>query len=282
MKKSFLKYLSYCLVGFLPLTSCEINDPINDLVKTGDKAANVYMEIPLDKVSAGKNVEFYTEYWSEDDQYSKLEIWYSIHMQLNYSLTAPLTNYTFSLDSTELSRELQLIQSFEHSTDNYNAEKYAYVLEDGFPISYTLSPSSISKLLDYDETQIQRYFPQSVIDRFYVGFFETLNYDLLYELLVDKYTMLTDVEFETHYDVQEVEDPNQAGQTIEIKVMKPESAAVLSGMVREIPLQDLVFEPLHLFYNMSFSKSYELKAKFRVVNGLGVQNFSEEKNVTVL
>lgn len=282
MRNKIIKNIGCCLLGILPLVSCEINDPIDELVKAGEKAANVYMEIPMANVGAGNDVEFYTEYWSEDDAYKNLELWYSIHTRLNYNLTASLTNYTFTLDSTELAREAQKIVAYDHSVENYDAERYAYIIEDAFPISYTLSPSNINTMLTYDQKQIERFFPASVVDRFYAGFFETLNYDYLHQLLVVKYERMTDEEFEAHFDVVEIPDPDEAGNTIEIKVMKEESAPVLKGMIREIPLEDLIYNPLKLYYDVVFTKSYELNAKFRVVNGQGVENFSEEKVVTVL
>ncbi|WP_430809791.1 MULTISPECIES: hypothetical protein [unclassified Carboxylicivirga] len=282
MKRSILKYIGFSLAAVWSLSSCEINDPINDLVQTGEKAANVYMEIPVANVSAGAEAGFYTEYWSEDDQYESLELWYSIHAAMKYSLTANYNGYVFALDSAELAREFQKIEAYEHSADNYRKETFSYVIEDAFPISYTLSSSQINNMLEYDQKQIDRFFPASVIESFYVGFFESMDYDLLKGLLVDKQQSVTAEEYETYFDVKEVPDPDNEGSTIEVKVMKEVAVPVLTQLVKDIPLEELIYNPHKMEYFVGYSKSYQLKSKFRVVNGLGVENFSEEKVVTVL
>ena len=78
---------------------------------TGDIAANIYMVIPSSIVDAGNPVEFHAEYWSVDDEFESLSIGYSIQANMNYSITAVATNYTYTLDSTDVARELQALET---------------------------------------------------------------------------------------------------------------------------------------------------------------------------
>jgi len=279
MKKN-IKYFWTFLLGAFILASCEINDPIGDIARTGNIAANIYMVIPSSIVDAGNPVEFHAEYWSVDDQFESLSIGYSILANMNYSITAVETNYTYTMDSSEVAREYQAIKSFEHSTDNYNSETKSYVIDDDFPVSYTLATSSIGNEDTYNEELINSVFPVSAIDEFYEGFFETLDYNLMKNYVVTTHQIVDAETFDSHWNTETIEDPD-GGDPIEIKTMKEESVSTLKSYTRQIPLSDIVYNSNKFIYEIGYTKSYELKTRFRVVNGTGVENFSEEKTITV-
>lgn len=278
--KQITKYFLALILGAVTLVSCEINDPINDIARTGNIAANIYMVIPSSIVEAGNPVEFHAEYWSVDDQFESLSVGYSIQANMNYSITAVATNYTYTLDSMDVAREYQEIKSFDHSAGNYSDDTRSYVIDDDFPVSYTLATSSIGNEDTYNEELINSVFPAYAIDEFYDGFFETLDYDLMKNYVVTTNEIVDEETFESHWDTETVENPD-GGDPIEIKTMKEESIPVLKSYTRQIPLSDIVYNANKFIYEIGYTRSYELKTRFRVVNGLGIENFSEEKTITV-
>jgi hypothetical protein len=278
--KEKTKYFLAVLIGALTFVSCEINDPINDIARTGNIAANIYMVIPSSIVEAGNPVDFHAEYWSVDDQFESLSVGYSIQAKMNYTITAVATNYTYTLDSSDVAREYQEIKSFDHSADNYNDETRSYQIDDDFPVSYTLATSSIGNEDTYNEELINSVFPAHAIDQFYDGFFETLNYDLMKNYVVTTNEIVDEETFESHWNTETIENPD-GGDPIEIKTMKDESVSTLKSYTRQIPLSDIVYNSNNFIYEIGYTRSYELNTRFRVVNGLGVENFSEEKTITV-
>lgn len=49
----------------------------------------------------------------------------------------------------------------------------------------------------------------------------------------------------------------------------------------QLPFSALVYNKNRQFYAVEFSRNYELNARFRVVNGQQVANFSDVKRITV-
>ncbi|WP_167608705.1 hypothetical protein [Maribellus sediminis] len=278
--KQITKYILALILGATTLVSCEINDPIGDIARTGDIAANIYMVIPSSIVDAGNPVDFHAEYWSVDDQFESLSIGYAIQAKMSYSITAVATNYTYTMDSSEVAREYQPIKSFEHSSDNYDAEARAYVINDDFPVSYTLATSGIGNSDTYNEELINSVFPESAIAAFYDGFFETLDYDLMKNLVVTTHAIVDEETFESHWNTETIEDP-AGGDPIEVKTMKEESVPTLKSYTKQIPLSDIVYNANKFIYEIAYTKSYELNTRFRIVNGTGIENFSEVKTITV-
>jgi hypothetical protein len=277
--RKILKYFSFILPGLLILSACEVNDPVNDLVRTGYVGANVYYEVESKNSKAGVDVPFYTEYWSEDDEFKNLELWYGLDKSLKYALASSLNDYAYELDSAETARESQLILSFEHDTKSYDTKKAAYVIDDVFPVSYTLAATVIENPSTYDEEQITKLFPEYVINNFYTGLYETLDYDLLKLVLVEKTALIDEVAFDTHFDDVDIVDP-ETGEVVDSeKVIKEESKPVLFELFEQVPLQELIYNSDEFAYQVGYSQVYTLVSKFRVVNGNEVEVFSETKAV---
>ncbi|MEN8115484.1 MAG: hypothetical protein ABFS16_00790 [Bacteroidota bacterium] len=277
-----IKLLSGLIAGIVFFASCEINDPVDDIVRTGNIGANVYMVIPSTNVAAGNEVEFHAEYWSVDDQFKSIGIWYSIIANYKYELTASMTGFTHVMDSIELARELQEIKSYEHSAGNYNTEEYSYQIDDKFPVSYTLATTSIKDVDEYNQDQVDELLPKVFINGFYEGFFQSLNndYDKLKELVVINDTIVDAETFESYFETVTTEDP-AGGDPIETKVLKEDTVPTMLGYVKEIPLDHLVYDTNKQVYKIGYTRFFELETQFRVVNGNDVENFSEAKTVTV-
>ena len=263
--------------GFLIMmisASCEINDPVGDIARTGDIAANIYWDVPLTNVTAGNEVSFYAEYWSVDNTFNYLGVWYDIKKNLKYSLTYPANGYTYTLDSLEIAREFLEISTFQHLAGNYDAEKKAYILENKFPVSYTLSSLELKNPLTYDQEQLNKLVPQGVRTRFINNLFPLLTYqDFRTLLLVDR-QLVTEEVLEGYFDTV------NEGETV-TRVMKESAAATLRGHLNEVPFSAMIYNKNRQFFAVEFFQGYELNARFRIVNGNGVENFSDVKRITV-
>ncbi|WP_430813939.1 hypothetical protein [Carboxylicivirga sp. RSCT41] len=279
--KNIIKYFIFLLPGMLIFSACEINDPVDELVRTGYMGANVYYETGATNSKAGADVPFYTEYWSVDDRFNNLELWYGIQKSLKYGLTSGVNDYSLSLDSAETARESQVILEYEHVTTSYDVEKAAYIIDDSFPVSYTLAPTIIENPGSYDEGQVTKLFPASFIEQFYDGLFETLDYELLQLILVERAALIDQETFDTHFDDVEIIDPDTEEVIGSEKVMKEESKPVLYELFSQVPLQDLIYNPNTFAFQILYSRIYTLESQFRVVNGNDVEVFSELKAVEI-
>ncbi len=254
--------------------ACEINNPVADLSDPGYIAANVYWDVPVANVKAGNNVEFYAEYWSVDGEINYLGVWYDIQKTQKYILTNPVTGYSFSLDSSELSRELLEIKTFTHSEDNYVPEKKAYVIQDQFPVSYTLASLEYKNPITFNADQFNQLIPGYVKEQFLNNLFPQLAYPELKTLLVTDRQIVEPQIFESYFDSISTGD-------VVSRIMKTEAGETLRSDLNDVPFSALIYNKNRQYYAVEFTQGYQLDARFRVVNGNGVENFSDTKQITV-
>ncbi len=255
-------------------SSCEINDPLGEISRSGHIAASVYWDVPVTNVNAGSDVAFEAQYWSVDGSFTSLGVCYDVVRKMKYTVTFPLTGYSFLLDSTELVRESQEIRSFTHSEVSYSEEKKAYVIDDTFPVSYTLSALEYKNPLTYDTTQVDKLIPPSVRERFIQGFFGQLGYSDFKALLVTNTPVVPADTLESWFDT--VID----GEVV-TRPVKASALPLLREKVAQLPFSALVYNKNRQFYALEFVRSFELNARFRVVNGNQVENFSDVKRISI-
>lgn len=255
-------------------SSCEINDPVGDISRPGNIAANIFWDVPLTNVTAGNEVTFYTEYWSVDNTFTYLGVWYDIRKNLKYSLTYPGNGYTYTLDSLEIAREFMEIKTFQHSAGTYDAEKKAYVFENSFPVSYTLSSLELKNPFTFNQEQFNKLVPPAVRSRFLTNLFPLLTYQDFRTLLVADRQLVPEETFEEYFDTI-TED-----ETV-TRVMKASAAAALRTHLNEVPFSAMIYNKNRQFFAVEFFQGYELHSRFRIVNGNGVENFSDVKRITV-
>lgn len=282
MKKKIL-YSLIVLGGIIGGTSCETHDLVDEIAQTGHYAPNVYMEVPTGNVTAGDSADFSVQYWSVDQSFTDLSLWYSLDVNFKFELTSVYNQeYSFVLDSAEHVREFHEVLTYEHSQSYYDAEKKAFEINGKIPVSYTLSSSEISNPDSYDQELMESLIPASVFTRFYEGLFETLEYETLKEILVVDFAILDQETFDSFFNITVIEPEEEDGETEYIYEMKEETAAELLGHFKQVPVQDLIFNEAVPEYGVKYSKGYQITSKFRVINGEGIENYSEEKIITVL
>lgn len=272
--RSILKPLAIALSAFMLATSCEINDPVADISIPGYLAASIYWDVPVTNVIAGNEVAFYAEYWSVDDVYEYLGVWYDIHKNLKYTLTYPVNGYAFTLDSSEVSREFLEIKTFTHSDGNFDEEKKAYVIEDQFPVSYTLSSLEYKNPISFNQEQFDQLVPGTVKTQFLNNLFPTLTYQDFKTLLVTNRQIVEEEIFEDYFDT--VTDGE-----VTTRVIKAEAESALRSHLNDVPFSALIYNKNRQYYAVEFTQGFELNARFRIVNGNETVNLSEVKTITV-
>ncbi len=271
-----IKLFKILMVGMVItlLNACEINDPIAEISKPGYVAANIYLDIPSTNITAGKDVDFYAEYWSKDG-IKELSIVYNIERALNYTLTYPPTGFTYKFDTISEVRDFQKIKTFEHKEDSFDAEKKAYTIEDKFPVSYTLSAIEYQNPITFDETQFNIMFPQNIVNKYREKLYKKLNYSEFKDLIVTQNGLTGKENFDSFYDTLRVD--NQL--TYKIKEAAVDS---LKKYYAKVPVSSLLYNKNRQFYSVNFSKRFFLNTKFKIINEADVVNYSESKKITIL
>lgn len=275
MKNTILKSLVGLVAVLFLAVSCEINDTVLDVSTPGHVAASIFWDVPSTNVTAGNDVSFYAEYWSTNPAITYLGVWYNITKNLKYSLTYPGNGYTFTLDSTELAREFLEIKTFQHNEGNFDREKKAFVIEDKFPVSYTLSSLEYKNPYSFNQEQFNKHVPQQIQEKFLRNLFPSLTYADFRTLLVTDRQIVEEETFEGYFDKVDTEG-------VITRPMKPGSADALRAHLTEVPFSAMIYNKNRQFYAVEFSQGYQLASRFKIINGNGVENFSEIKTITVL
>lgn len=130
---------------FIGLTSCEKHDPFDENTITGPVGPETYWVINSSTVKAGTSMGFTGQYYSSVDSIDHSEVWYDLWEKEDKIVSAALIkafNYSFTSSVVEQKRVLQTIQSYKHDPSFWNDSLSAFVLENSFPVSYTLAPVS--------------------------------------------------------------------------------------------------------------------------------------------
>ena len=282
MKKKHI--YAFCAVStLLSFSACEIHDPVDDLAAIGQQVANVYWELPNLLTNAGDSVAFKVQYWSIDDSYEYLGVWYDIQNNYTYSVTNSAFSHTLSVEAAETGRELQEIINFsdEHSSALWNDSLSAYVFEAKFPVSHTLTGSMISNPIEFTEAAAAiKAFPKTFETEFKEGLFPKLlvvaDSSKVMKLLTVDFPRTDTLTVRSFY---KVEFDENAGTNV--TVITEAAKDQIKNYLSTIPLDSLTYNSVKLMYELNYKKNFKLNARFKVVNGSHVGNFSDPKEITV-
>lgn len=165
-------------LGLLLMTvaSCEMHDPFDENTVTGAIGPETYWTVESSTVKAGGSVDFTAQYYSTvaPDYVDHTEVWYSLFEKEDKVVTASLIKaftYSETSSTTLQKRVLQTIQSYAHSQDLWSDSLHAYVLEDKFPVSNTLSPITWANPADSNgiSKNLHTYFGEDFAKNFKEG-----------------------------------------------------------------------------------------------------------------
>ena len=177
--KTIFKTLALSLV-LLTVAACEKHDAFDENMITGAVGPETYWTVESSTAKAGEGMNFIGQYYSTVASIDHSEVWYDLYEKEDKVVTASLIKaFTYSIASstTEQKRMLQTIESYEHSEDLWSDSLHAYVLEDRFPVSYTLSPISWKQPKDLEgfDKNLTAYFGANYIQEFMAGLMPKMN-----------------------------------------------------------------------------------------------------------
>lgn len=177
--KTIFKTLALSLV-LMTVAACEKHDAFDENMITGAVGPETYWTVESSTAKAGEGMNFIGQYYSTVASIDHSEVWYDLYEKEDKVVTASLIKaFTYSVASstTEQKRMLQTIESYEHSEDLWSDSLHAYVLEDRFPISYTLSPISWKQPKDLEgfDKNLTAYFGANYIQEFMAGLMPKMN-----------------------------------------------------------------------------------------------------------
>ncbi|MBR5328128.1 MAG: hypothetical protein IKV31_06270 [Paludibacteraceae bacterium] len=179
--KTIFKTLALGLL-LIATASCEQHDPFDENTITGAIGPHAYWTIESSMVKAGETMGFVGQYYStvDRDYIDHSEVWYELFEVEDKVVTASLIKaFTYSVTSniTAQKRMLQTIQSYPHSEDMYSDSLRAYVLEDRFPVSNTLSPITWAQPTDTVgfNKNLYAYFGENFAAEFKAGVTAKMN-----------------------------------------------------------------------------------------------------------
>lgn len=275
MKRIF----KYMIIGFgvLYFTSCQEHNLVEDLAQIGFRGGNAYFELPSTNVVAGDSADFIAQYWSEDDRFEELGIYYDVKKYMRFGLTYAANGYTLTFDSVEVSREFQKVVDIQHAQNSYSSQFKAYVVEGKIPVSYTLFSILTENPYSFSATEYEANFPTDFKMRFLKGLYPTLSREDLKSLYVVKYKLVDLETFDGYYDL--VFDENSGK---DVFVLKEEFKQTMFDHLVAIPFDQLIYNSAKQYYGIYYNRYFKLSAKFKVVNGEGVEVLTEPKEITVL
>jgi hypothetical protein len=261
----------------LIFAGCEINDPVDNIVRVGKVAPHVYWELPSSSVNAGDKVPFYAQYYSTSDQdIDKIEAWYDISEVTSRSVTCPLVTsfkYTVSSTKTVLAREFQQIENFSHKPANWLPLKKAYILDTAFQTSKTLRQLDWKEVKTFEEAKFNAYFPTGFAQQFKDSMYNLLKVADFRKIMVSL-NLMTSAEFIACTD--SVDNPNTGGKDYSIKEDKK---ALLKTKYDGIQFKDLIYDATTQLYKVEYVKSYKLGASLKVIDKAGIEGVAEKKTI---
>ena len=177
--KTIFKTLALGLL-LMTVASCEKHDPFDENTITGAVGPETYWTIESSMVKAGESMGFVGQYYSIVAKIDHSEVWYELFEKEDKLVTASLIKaftYSYTSSTTAQKRMLQTIASYPHSEELWSDSLRAYILDDRFPISNTLSPITWAQPKDLEgfDKNLHAYFGETFADDFKAGLTAKMN-----------------------------------------------------------------------------------------------------------
>ena len=177
--KTIFKTLALGLL-LMTVASCEKHDPFDENTITGAVGPETYWTIESSMVKAGESMGFVGQYYSIVAKIDHSEVWYELFEKEDKLDTASLIKaftYSYTSSTTAQKRMLQTIASYPHSEELWSDSLRAYILDDRFPISNTLSPITWAQPKDLEgfDKNLHAYFGETFADDFKAGLTAKMN-----------------------------------------------------------------------------------------------------------
>lgn len=274
---------STIIVIFALLTSCDINDNMDEVVLVGNMAPHVYWEVGSSTVNAGSNVPFTVQYYHTSKvELDRLEVWYNLIEDEAKTVSSPWTQtFSYSVSTTKSveKRISQKISEYQHVNANWNDSLRAYSFNATFPTSNTLSSTSWIKPANYENEKMLAFFGQSFMTQFKDSLFKMMKVTDFQRMylglnLVDNFRMYID----------STRNENTGGFTYHFPKDSQGNTPmpqIIIDIYKNIPFHDLIFNKSTNVYDVEYLRSYRINANIRSYDKNGVYGTSLNSEISL-
>ena len=288
------QFLMLVLVVSLAFTSCAKHDFIDEMAITGKVGPQAIWELGSSSVTAGNEVEFRLQYYSTETEIDYSEVWYSVTEAISKKVSCPLVStFTYSVSSevSQLKRISEKIQEYPHSLAVWSDSLSAYVVEESFPVTGTLSSFSWKqpeKFDAQDSLNMDRYFGTGFMQHFKDSLYNLMKYADFRKMILG---LGLDEILESqygggdfmHYTDSTFDDNSQTYVYHFNEELLPEGKEVPEKIKElyehEIPFSKLIQTPAG--YDVEYGRSYTVDAIMRVYDVRGVYGQTIAKTIEV-
>lgn len=266
----------FCIAAF----GCERNDKIDDLAMIGQRVPTSYWEVKSTEIKYGQYAEFTAQYYTDGPAIKQLSVWHDVNEHIAYTVECPLVTtfkYSVSFDNSTLVRQTQKLHEFLHTEELWDQTKRAYLLNDKFKISYTLSPVTMEDVTTFDPEFFNELFPENFADAFkdsVASKLQVMDYRKI--LTVDNPRMETK-DFDAHLD--STFNDNSGRYDYFFKTQESENK--MKELFNTIPFDSLTYDKANQKFKINYVREYFLNSKFGVMDENNRIGFSETKQIKV-
>ncbi|MEA4982448.1 MAG: hypothetical protein VB066_06990 [Paludibacter sp.] len=275
--KKILKKILFSLSVVILLTSCEINDPVDDITRIGQVAPHVFWELPSNSVNAGSSVAFYAQYYTTGNaDIDRLEVWYDVNENIQTMVSCPLVTtfkYNISTNNTTQIREFQKIETYAHNVNNWDSLKRAYILDTTFTTSRTLRTVEWKEVKTFEDSKFNAYFPANFATQFKDSLYPLLKVADFRKIMVSL-NVTSDIEFKAFTD-----STFNANSGTYDYFIKPEKKAELRTKYDGIAFKDLIYDQSAQIYKVEYTRVYKLNARFKAFDKNQIVGIADKKEI---
>lgn len=179
-----MKYkLGTVALALVAMTSCEINDPFNDVMEVGQPVPTVYWSLSSSVGAAGSEVEFTGQYYTDKEHTpDHSEVWETLVCKekavATLGVLTPNLKYSSAVNSSDTIRTA-MTASFPHS-DAVWVDDYAWNITGKLPISKTLKPVKWANAKEWSQETFDSYYPEGFEEEFVKTVVDYLTKDNTY------------------------------------------------------------------------------------------------------
>jgi hypothetical protein len=275
-----IKFIFLSLLAIALLSACAKHDFFDENVITGDVGPQAYWEVASATVTAGFDMPFVAQYYSGVADIDRSEVWYNIIETVDKTVSCPWVisrSYAVSSVQSEEKRVSQMIREYPHSLAVWSDSLHAYVLNDKFPVSNTLSTFSWVKPAVFDSTRMDTYFGTGFMQQFKDSLRNLMQFTdyknmLMGMGLVDDFKQYTDSTFDINSAEWIYHFPKDANGNTPVP-------ADISNLFEGIPFDQLIEDASG--YNVAYKRSYSMRALLRVYDVRGVYGTTVSKDIDI-
>lgn len=251
--------------------SCAKHDFLDEQVITGNVGPQAYWETESATMRAGSSMLFKLQYYSTDAEIDRAEVWYNTVETESKSVSCPwVATFTYAIQSEHSEEKLisQFIQSYPHSQAVWSDTLRAYVLEDKFPVSGTLSPFTWVKPKEFDPKIMDDYFGVGFMQHFKDSLYTMMKFADFQKMylgmgLMDDFEQYTDSTRNENSNEWEFHFPKQSDGTTPV----PEE---IKNIYNTIEFSKLIENSATGEYAVEYRKAYSINAVVRVYDKRGI------------